>query len=74
MLAQEHRTDLHSVSTVVYCDRSMLNTERRRGMVGILRAPCATPRRTVSSELAVVVVALTTVVTSLCVDHGVLQR
>ena len=52
----------------------MLNTERKRGMVGILRAPYATPRRTVSSELAVVfVVARTTVVTSLCVDHGVLQ-
>ena len=51
----------------------MLNTERKRGMVGILRAPCDNPRRTVSSELAVVVVALTTVVTSLCVDRGVLQ-
>ena len=52
----------------------MLNTERKRGMVGILRAPYATPRRPFSSELAVVVVALTTAVTSLCVDHGVLQR
>ena len=50
----------------------MLNTERKRGMVGILRAPCATPRRTVSSELAVVVVALGAALAALHVDDTVM--
>ena len=73
MLAQEHRTGLHSVSIVVYCDRSMLNTERtaRSGgdsaeLVPLHVAPSL-------ARLLLLLCFCPTVVTSLCVNRGVLQ-
>jgi hypothetical protein len=72
MLAQEHRTGLHSVSTVVYCDRSMLNTERTARSGG--DSAELVPLHVAPSLARLLLLCFCpTVVTSLCVNRGVLQ-